>query len=271
VTTPSRPGGEGYDQPYADFNSPLMRQLRCEAYGEDLGQHSWMTGAELREYIRRLALTPSSRILDLGCGPGGPIVFILRETGCAGTGVDLSEAAIEVARHQARSNHVDARLDLLVADMNGALPLPDGGFDVVLSIDVVVHAHDRGQLFREVRRLLAPGGRFQFTDAAVLMGSISNEELSARSAYGFTQLSAPGFNERLLADSGFRLIQAEDRTGELIGNAAGRLAARTAHREELERIEGCDYFDRQQRYLECVVALSRRGAVARLAYLAELP
>ena len=46
---------KNYEPLYAAFDSPLMQQLRREAYGEDIGQHSWVTADELRADIARLA------------------------------------------------------------------------------------------------------------------------------------------------------------------------------------------------------------------------
>jgi SAM-dependent methyltransferase len=94
MTTPEDRQATGYDPLYAAFDSPLMQQVRREAYGEDIGQHSWVTPDELRSDIARVALTASSRLLDLGCGPGGPLVFAVRSTGCRGTGVDASVTAL---------------------------------------------------------------------------------------------------------------------------------------------------------------------------------
>jgi hypothetical protein len=64
-----------------------MRQLRREAYGKDIGQHSWVTAEELEGDISRLRLSRASRFLDLGCGPGGPLAFIAGQVGCRGSGV----------------------------------------------------------------------------------------------------------------------------------------------------------------------------------------
>jgi SAM-dependent methyltransferase len=92
---------KGYDSTYREFDSPLMRRLRQEAYGEDIGQHSWVGAAELREDISRLRLSRSSRFLDLGCGPCGPLTFVLSSVGCPGTGTDLSPSALAVGRARA--------------------------------------------------------------------------------------------------------------------------------------------------------------------------
>lgn len=153
--------------------------------------------------------------------------------------------------------------------MNEVLPLSSKSFDFVISIDVVLHVRDRASLFNDVVRLLAPGGKFLFTDAAVVTGSVSNEEIAARSIHGFTQFAAPGFNESLLESAEFRMLEAQDRTAGLLSNANGRLTARSTHRSELTALESEEYFLHQQRYRETVIALAQRGAVARRMYLAE--
>ncbi len=264
----SRP--QSYDSFYKEFDSPLMRQLRVEAYGEDIGQHSWVTAEELRGDVSRLQLSRSSRFLDLGCGPCGPLTFVLSSVGCHGTGTELSAAALAVGRARAAAFGVDHLLTLREADLNEPIPFPSGSFDAAMSLDVVLHLRYRAVMFREVARTLNSGGRFLFTDAGVVTGSISDEEVLRRSVHGHTQFAAPGFNERMLQRAGFRLLETEDRTAGALNNAKGRLAARFAHRTELEQLEGVSEFERQQQYLETVIEISHRGAVSRMMYLAEV-
>jgi hypothetical protein len=45
--------------------------------------------------------------------------------------------------------------------------------------------------------LLAPGGKFLFTDAGVITASLSNDEIALRAFHGYTQFVPPGFNERM--------------------------------------------------------------------------
>ncbi|HJZ74370.1 MAG TPA: class I SAM-dependent methyltransferase, partial [Vicinamibacterales bacterium] len=253
-----------------EFDSPLMRRVRSEAYGEDIGQHSWGTARELRADIDRLRLAPTHHFLDLGCGPGGPLTFVLASIGCLGTGLDVSAAAVDAGRRRAASLSVDRLATFHQADLNQALPLESGSFDAAMAFDVVLHVRDRAALFREVARVLTPAGRFLFTDASVVSGAISNEEIASRSVYGYAQFVAPGFNERALEDAGFRLLETEDRTDSLLANATGRLTARLAHRSDLERVESVAVFERQQRYLSTVIALGRRRSVLRMMYLAAV-
>ena len=156
------------------------------------------------------------------------------------------------------------------ADLNCPLPRESGSFDAAMSLDVVLHVRDRDALFREIARVLVPGGRFLFTDAGVLVGIISDDEVASRSLHGHAHFVAAGFNERTLEDAGFRLLEAEDRTESLLANAEGRLSARLAHRAELEQVEGATDFAREQRYLDTVIALSRRRSVSRMMYLAQV-
>ena len=259
-----------YEAFYREFDSPLMRQLRREAYGEDIGQYSWVGADELRRDAQRLGLTPTSRLLDLGSGPCGPLTFLLATVGCAGVGLELSPAAIQVGYTRATALGVQERFSAYAADLNAPLPCGVGAFDAVLGVDVVLHLRDRQALFREVTRVLRPGGRFLFTDAGILTGAVSNDEIHRRSMHGYTQFVPVGWNERLLAAVGLGVLETEDRTASVFRTATGRLAAFRNHRVELERLSGVAFFQRQEEYLTTVAELAQRGAVSRIMYLTEV-
>ena len=258
-----------YDAAFRDFDSPLMRRVRREAYDEDIGQHSWVTADELRADLPRLRLRPGSRLLDLGCGPCGPLTFVLRETGCRGTGVDRSRVALESGRRRAEEAGVGEAMTAREADLDAVLPFDDASFDAAMALDILLHVEDRERFFADAARVVVPGGRFLFTDAAVLAGPITREEKDARSVYGRSRFAEPGVNERALEAAGWDLVETEDRTGSVVRNASGRLEAALAHRSELEEIDGPEEFERRARYLVTVIELARRGALLRLMYLAE--
>ena len=71
-----------------------------------------------------------------------------------------------------------------------------------------------------------------------ITGAVSNEEIRLRSLHGHTQFASPGFNERMLASAGLRLLDQVDRTGSLLEVSSRRQAVRLAHRAELEYQEG---------------------------------
>ena len=258
-----------YDALYEQFDSPLMLEIRREAYGEDIGQHSWVTAAELRADIGRLGVSARTRLLDLGCGPCGALAFVVQETGCRAVGADVSVAALAAGRARFAPLELAGRVDLRSVDLDDPLPFGEAAFDAVISLDVVLHLEDRTKTFREVARVLAAGGTFLFTDAGVVTGTVSAEEVRLRSVHGRTQFVPPGFSELALEEAGFELLEREDRTASVLAIASGRLSARKARLARLEALEGVEEFHRQQRYLETVIAISQRRAVSRVMYFAR--
>jgi cyclopropane fatty-acyl-phospholipid synthase-like methyltransferase len=258
-----------YDKLYEHFDSPLMRQLRAEAYGQDIGQHSWVTAEELLADIPKLKLSPDSRLLDLGCGPAGPLTFIAAQTKCQAVGLDVSANAIAAARDRAASLGLSERITVQQADLNEALPFTAAYFHAVVSIDVILHLRDRAAVFREVFRVLAPAGTFLFTDAGVITGPVSSEEIQRRTPHGYAQFVPPGINEQLLERAGFQVTEHTELTHTMIKSAAGRLAARASRRSELETLEGHSTFQQQQQYLQTVLTLAQRAALSRIMYVAK--
>lgn len=117
-----------------------------------------------RDILRRRRLVrealgagPGERIVDVGCGPGFYVDELAEQVGDAGSvaGVDASAPMLEVAagRTSARSN-----VAFHQGDVN-ALPLPDGGFDAALCVQVLEYVEDVGGALRELRRVVRPGGR----------------------------------------------------------------------------------------------------------------
>jgi hypothetical protein len=139
-----------------------------------------------------------------------------------------------------------------------------------MALDVVLHLRDRARFFHQVATFLRPGGRFLFTDAGVVTGAVSSDDVKRRSRYGYTELVPPGRNEALLESAGFRLLELEERTASVVKNAGGRLAALRAHRRQLALVSSTTDLDAQESYLETVVDLASRGAVSRFMYLSEV-
>src|SRR6187397_474523 len=64
-----------YDNVYGDFASDAEFAVRREAYGEDLGQSSWLTATEWIEFADQLGIATGSNVLEIGSGSGGPAVY----------------------------------------------------------------------------------------------------------------------------------------------------------------------------------------------------
>ena len=106
---------------------------------------------------------PGETVIDLGCGRGGDVLRAAARIAPDGLaiGVDASEAMLAAARE--RASGVAAPIRFVRGDL-AAVPLPDGSADVVVSSCAINHAPDKAAVYREVHRLLRPGGRFAVCD-----------------------------------------------------------------------------------------------------------
>jgi len=260
-----------YGTAYGNFATHALEQVRRETYGEDFGQSSWVTGQEYRRYFRLLGLRATDHVLDVGCGSGGPALFLAREIGCPVTGVDINEAGIRAGLALAREAGVQDKVHFRHADVREPLPFSDQAFDALVCMDVMCHLPDRRRLFDEWRRVLRPGGRALYTDPVVVTGLVSNEELATRSSTGYFEFGPPGVTERLLREAGFEVVLTEDVTDNEVEVSHRWHAARQRLAAELIWLEGEETFAGLQRFLAAVHRLTAERRLSRFVYLGRRP
>ena len=151
-------------------------------------------------------------MLDVGCGSGGPALFLAREIGCRVTGVDVDAAGIRSGETLARQSGMAEKVVFGQADVAQPLPFADNQFDALLSMDALCHFPERSRLFAEWCRILRPGGRLLVTDPVVVTGLGDERRTRPAKFDGTLRILSPGVNERLLRDAGFLLESVEDVT-----------------------------------------------------------
>ena len=92
--------------------------------------------AQADELHDHLALTSSSRLLDVGTGRGWPGLYIAQRAGCSVVGTDLPLAALKKAAARARREALDDRAAMVVAS-GATLPFPSQTFDGIVHTDVL--------------------------------------------------------------------------------------------------------------------------------------
>ena len=116
------------------------------SYGQD---RRWK-----QRLIRLARLEPSDRVLDLACGTGDIVCGAASHVSCA-VGLDVTHRMVQLAK---RRYPAEAGLHFVTGDML-ALPFPDRSFTVVTIGYGLRNVPDLQQSLREIRRVLAPGGR----------------------------------------------------------------------------------------------------------------
>jgi SAM-dependent methyltransferase len=123
------------------------------------------------ELASATGIEPSTRVLDLGCGIGGPARYLAATFGCKVTGVDLSPGFIDAADYLTARCGLSDRVTFQTGDAL-QLPFEDGAFDIVYLQHVAMNIEDRTALYDEVRRILALGGRLATYDVVLREGDV---------------------------------------------------------------------------------------------------
>lgn len=258
-----------YDTNYNNYQNELYEQIRQDAFGEDIGQNSWLTSEEHDKFISWLNLCQGKMLLEVACGCGGPTLRIAEKTGCSILGIDVHQQAISTANSLAAQCAFKERTEFRMVDASAKLPFADVSFDAIICIDAINHLPDRKQVLSEWARILRPGGRLLFTDPITVTGALNAAEIAVRSSIGFFLFVPIGLDEKFIAESGLRLIWSEDVTENMAQIAERRRAARASRSSALRKVEGAQTFQDQQEFLAVAARLAEEKRLSRFVYVAE--
>lgn len=106
-----------------------------------------------------MGIKKNMRVLDVGCGVGGPAREICRFTDANIVGLNNNDYQIERATHYAEREGLADKLTFVKGDFM-QMSFPDNSFDAVYAIEATVHAPELEGVYREIQRVLKPGGIF---------------------------------------------------------------------------------------------------------------
>ncbi len=171
-----------------------------------------------KNMCKDLGLAPGKKALDIGCGRGRVACHMATSSGAHVTGMNLDPDQLTCARKFALQKGLSSRTEFLKRNLNQIpYPFPDGSFDNIYEIQVIfTYAKDLGKTFKEIHRLLKPGGRFACLEWASLdKYNPKNPHHAAlmkrvKPLIGAIGTPSVGNCTRLLQEAGFEILKNEN-------------------------------------------------------------
>jgi SAM-dependent methyltransferase len=123
-----------------------------------------------RELAALAGIDATSRVLDVGSGIGGPARYLAESLGCKVVGIDLTAEYCRLAEALTARAGLAGNVEFRAANALD-LPFGDGEFDRVWTQHVAMNIADRPRLYREMARVLKPGGKLALYDAVAIAGA----------------------------------------------------------------------------------------------------
>jgi len=231
-----------FDDKEADGETAADRQSRAKEYAS-LTRHYYNLATDIYEYgwgqsfhfcrfshgepfsqaIARhehylahcIGIHEGMRVLDVGCGVGGPAREIAKFTGAHVTGLNNNDYQIDRATHYAAKEHLSGQLAFVKGDFM-QMSFPDNSFDAVYAIEATVHAPHLEGIYSEIFRVLKPGGVFGLYEW-LMTDEYDNDDVRHREirlgielGNGISNMCRISDAVEAMKKSGFELLRAED-------------------------------------------------------------
>jgi 2-polyprenyl-3-methyl-5-hydroxy-6-metoxy-1,4-benzoquinol methylase len=182
-----------------------------------------------RPATRRLAdlaaLTAGMRVLDFGCGIGGPARTLASEYGCQVTGVDIVPEYVDAARELSQRVGLADRVSFRLLDAGGLAEL-SSGYDVVWLQHVLPNVPAKPELFAQLRDLTIPSGRIAVYEVCRGPGGRPHHPLPWACDESISHLISPDGLRQRLTMAGFVEQEWHDVTRDALGWFNEAIAAR---------------------------------------------
>ena len=149
-----------------------------------------------------------ARVLDVGCGIGGPAKFLNETFDADVLGVDLASNCVAIANHRYAAND---KLNFLVADAV-THEFPVASFDLIYSRDVILHIASKDKLFSRLLAATKPGGKLVMTDYCCGPKELWDDEFKAYVAQRGYSLVTVDEYKQILEKAGWIVEKAQDTT-----------------------------------------------------------
>lgn len=162
-----------------NFASPKTKEIHHGFWYKGTKNSSEAVRNTTKAVASLLKPKKSDKVLDAGCGIGGPAIYMAENFGSHVTGITVSRKQLRMARSNSGKTASNGLLRFMLRDyMNNGFR--SGSFSKIFGIESVCHAVEKPRFLKEAYRLLKPGGRLIVCDAFLIKDRLS---LSDRAVY----------------------------------------------------------------------------------------
>ena len=171
------------------------------------------------DMANRLEVSETDHVLDVGSGLGGPARYFARRFGCRVSGIDLTAEFCDIARHLTALLGLTERVSFEQGDAL-AMPFGDESFDGAYSMNVSMNIADKGALYREIHRVIKPGGWLSLSEVVQGPGGEQDYPTPWARTASSSFLATPAETRASLAASGFTIESLRETTEAALAYAA---------------------------------------------------
>jgi ubiquinone/menaquinone biosynthesis C-methylase UbiE len=225
------------------------------------------------DHTKLVDLEDGMRVLDVGCGIGGPARYFAKVFGCRVTGIDLTEEYVAVAAMLTERCGLTDQANFQCANAID-LPFEDSCFDAVFCLNVSMNIEERRQLYGQVARVLKPGGQLAWSELGQGPGGEPYYPLPWARDASYSFLVPPVELRAGLETAGFQIkhwideAQRRKEVGGRVSETASTTKPVLPPGEGNKMVRGDDYPDRQANSGKSVMEdrLTNVKLVANLAF-----
>ncbi len=217
---------------------------------------------KMRKIAAICGMQPGDRLLDVGCGWSGPLMYFVEHYGCEGTGLTTSEVQRNWAIRAAHSRGIGQRTRIEVCHVLEAA-FAEASFDQVIFLESIIHMPEKEQIFAFCQKILKPGGILFVQESCYDRNSLTGEYRSDRGfqavdhAFGYTgSMVSGGEMLRLMEEASMLPVYLENISVHYQKTLSQWAENLDRHQNELKQAAG-DFFILFRRYIMLAIATYR--------------